>query len=91
MSGKSLYNYQWQKVRLKFLNNNPLCVFCDEGGDIVPATVVDHKKPHRGDLVLFWDPNNWQALCKVCHDSVKSRMESGKDVRVIGVDGWPLD
>lgn len=33
------------------------------------ATVVDHIVPHRGDDRLFWDEENWQALCKNCHDS----------------------
>lgn len=34
---------------------------------MVLATVVDHKRPHRGDLQLFWDRNNWQGLCEDCH------------------------
>lgn len=37
-------------------------------GRYVRATVVDHIKPHRGDQRLFWDEDNWQALCKECHD-----------------------
>ena len=32
------------------------------------ATVVDHITPHQGNQNLFWDTNNWQALCKPCHD-----------------------
>jgi 5-methylcytosine-specific restriction protein A len=32
------------------------------------ATVVDHIIPHRGNQRLFWDQNNWQALCKRHHD-----------------------
>ncbi|WP_232215651.1 HNH endonuclease signature motif containing protein [Paracoccus sp. J55] len=39
------------------------------------ATVVDHIKPHRGDQALFWNWNNWQALCTGCHSSVKQRQE----------------
>ena len=31
-------------------------------------TVVDHIVPHRGDARLFWDEDNWQPLCKSCHD-----------------------
>ena len=37
-------------------------------GKFVAATVVDHIVPHKGDEKLFWDRNNWQALCKQCHD-----------------------
>jgi 5-methylcytosine-specific restriction protein A len=39
-----------------------------EGGRYRKATVVDHIIPHRGDEKLFWDRDNWQALCKSCHD-----------------------
>jgi 5-methylcytosine-specific restriction protein A len=31
--------------------------------------------PHRGDDLLFWDPNNWQALCRDCHDAKTARGE----------------
>ena len=34
----------------------------------IKATVVDHITPHRGDKKLFWDEDNWQPLCKRCHD-----------------------
>lgn len=47
---------------------HPLCVQCAKQGKYVRATVVDHIIPHRGDQKLFWDQNNWQALCKSCHD-----------------------
>lgn len=40
------------------------------------AEVVDHIIPHRGDLDLFHDPENWQSLCKHCHDSTKAQIES---------------
>lgn len=30
---------------------------------MTPARVVDHITPHRGDVALFWDESNWQALC----------------------------
>ncbi|HOO52277.1 MAG TPA: HNH endonuclease signature motif containing protein, partial [Alphaproteobacteria bacterium] len=45
-----------------------LCVECERKGHVIPATVVDHIIPHRGDETLFWDESNWQALCKKCHD-----------------------
>lgn len=37
---------------------------------------MDHKIPHRGDAALFWDPNNWQAMSKPCHDR-KTALEDG--------------
>lgn len=37
-------------------------------GVVYLAEVVDHIIPHRGDMKLFWDPNNWQGLTKADHD-----------------------
>lgn len=62
------YNYRWNKARLRFLKVHPLCVQCKANGRLTKARVVDHITPHRGDKELFWDENNWQALCKSCHD-----------------------
>ena len=70
------YGARWQKARLEYLQQHPLCVTCLSGGDICPATVVDHKKPHKGDKVLFWDVSNWQSLC-LTHHSIKSAKEDG--------------
>jgi 5-methylcytosine-specific restriction endonuclease McrA len=75
------YNHQWSKARKLFLSANPLCVMCEASGVIEPAQVVDHKTPHRGDQKLFWDMNNWQALCKRCHDSDKQMWEKSKQER----------
>lgn len=46
MSG--LYDYRWQKARLRFLRSNPLCAMCAKRGITKPATVVDHVIPHKG-------------------------------------------
>lgn len=62
------YDARWRKVRASFLQRNPLCNECLKRGIITPATVVDHIIPHRGDRKLFWDEQNWQPLCKSCHD-----------------------
>ena len=62
------YGREWQKARRFFLKRHPWCVRCKEKGRLVPATVVDHIKPHRGNPDLFWDEKNWQPLCKSCHD-----------------------
>jgi 5-methylcytosine-specific restriction protein A len=67
-AAKRGYNRRWQKSRKSYLEAHPLCVQCAKQGKYVRATVVDHIIPHRGDQKLFWDQNNWQALCKSCHD-----------------------
>lgn len=100
-----IYNSRWDKARLTFLKSNPLCSMCLRQNRAVPATVVDHIRPHKlkeamsgGNQEeiakakkLFWDKTNWQPLCKQHHDSTKQREE--KRGHVIGCDenGLPLD
>ena len=62
------YDAKWRRARKLFLQRHPLCANCLSQGIVTPATVVDHIVPHRGDRALFWDENNWQPLCKNCHD-----------------------
>lgn len=67
-SAKQGYGSRWRKARVTYLHDHPLCVRCQAKGKMTRATVVDHIIPHEGDQRLFWDTNNWQALCKECHD-----------------------
>jgi 5-methylcytosine-specific restriction protein A len=64
---------------------------CIKRGNTTPATVVDHKKPHKGDPKLFWDEKNWQALCKPCHDAAKRMQEIHGYSQGCDVNGFPLD
>jgi 5-methylcytosine-specific restriction endonuclease McrA len=64
------YTGQWEQARIEFLRAAPFCRFCGN-----PATVVDHIKPHRGDMRLFWSRRNWQPLCVPCHSSIKQARE----------------
>lgn len=66
-SAKRGYGYKWASARKGFLQRNPLCLHCQRDGRTVPATEVDHIIPHRGNQDLFWDVDNWQALCKSHH------------------------
>ncbi len=83
------YNARWQKARATYLQRNPLCVMCQKEGRVTPATVIDHRIPHKGDQQLFWDTGNWQALCKPHHDRDKQREERGR-FQTVGEDGWPI-
>ena len=59
--------------------------------DIVePADTVDHVRPHKGDVDMFWEPDNLQSLCKWHHDSHKALIENGKTIPIFGDDGWPI-
>jgi 5-methylcytosine-specific restriction enzyme A len=61
---------------------HPLCVQCETEGATTLATVVDHKVPHRGDMKLFWNMANWQAMCKTHHDS-KTATQDGAFGRAV--------
>lgn len=69
----------------------PFCVYCDQQGRIIPATVVDHIIPHRGDKSLFFDTKNLQSLCKTCHDAVKQRFEKSGVLCGGDSSGIPFD
>lgn len=73
------YNSTWRIARDRFLKANPLCVHCIKVNKIVKATVIDHIVPHRGNKNLLWDENNWQALCKKCHDKKTGTMVQHKE------------
>lgn len=74
------YGRKWQQASAAYLRAHPLCE-CDEcqAGKlkVTAATVVDHKVPHRGDPVLFWDRDNWQAMSKPHHDRKTATEDSG--------------
>jgi len=73
------YTYRWQQASARFLRDHPLCQCPDCGEGMTrlrAATVVDHRIPHRGEMVKFWDKSNWQAMAKDCHDA-KTALEDG--------------
>lgn len=70
------YTYEWRRASKAYLKEHPLCAECLLNGKLTPATVVDHIIPHRGDRRLFWDKNNWQSLCKPCHDAKTLKEET---------------
>ena len=78
----------WKRMREQQLRTQPLCARCPTP---TPATVADHKAPHRGDPALAFDPDNLQSLC-AGHHSARKQMEEvhGYDPGV-GDDGWPAD
>jgi len=74
------YGYRWQKASKAYLRAHPLCQCdeCQEGKLRLRASqVVDHKKPHKGDMALFWGSSNWQAMAKECHDKKTAREDGG--------------
>lgn len=65
------YTAKWRRLTRQFLFDHPICK-CGAN-----ANTVDHIKPHRGDSGLFWDRNNWQALCRSCHSRKTARYDGG--------------
>ena len=84
-------NRRWRSLRAAHLSAHPFCAMCREQGRVVPATVVDHRKPHRGDPVLFWDPTNLQGLCQTHHSATKQRAEQSGAMVGCDASGMPLD
>lgn len=70
------YGRRWERSRKDFLKQpeNAICAMCLKSDRTTPAVLVDHIIPHKGDDALFWDRDNWQGLCRPCHDE-KSKLE----------------
>jgi 5-methylcytosine-specific restriction protein A len=70
------YDSRWQRARIVYLKQNPLCIECQKDGRLTPATVVDHKIAHKGNYELFWDVSNWQVLCAYHHNLKTAREDN---------------
>lgn len=71
---------RWKKLRIEVLTRDHWT--CQATGELLVgkhptpnSPVVDHIKPHRGDIELFYDINNLQAVSKQWHDGEKQRQE----------------
>lgn len=82
---------RWAGLRQAQLAKQPLCERDVHSFDIVPATVVNHRRPHKGDLRLFFDPTNLQSVCKPCHDGPIQREELQGFSAEVDTGGWPTD
>lgn len=67
---------RWQRLRFSIFERDLFtCQMCSKLESNTSQLVADHRKPHRGDAVLFWSPSNIQCLCKPCHDTEKQSQE----------------
>lgn len=67
---------RWRRLRWSVLEDADFtCADCGQIEADTSRLVADHKKPHRGDAVLFWDRGNLQCLCQSCHSGAKQREE----------------
>jgi 5-methylcytosine-specific restriction endonuclease McrA len=82
---------RWAFARAAQLAKQPLCEMCLDVDRVTPATVVNHRIAHKGDLTLFWDPNNHQSVCKPHHDGPIQRAEHKGFSGAVDAGGWPTD
>jgi 5-methylcytosine-specific restriction protein A len=64
----------WKRRRDVQLMRQPLCERHLARGEVVEATVANHKIAHRGDWRLFIE-GDLESVCKPCHDSEVQREE----------------
>jgi 5-methylcytosine-specific restriction protein A len=64
------YDNRWLRFRKVYLARHPLCVHCQERGDITPAHEIHHEKKLRDYPELQYEENNLTALCSSCHARV---------------------
>jgi len=71
---------RWKKLALKIKRRDSWT--CQQTGALLigkyPApnsAAVDHKIPHHGNPVLFWDETNLQTVSKEYHDKDKQAAE----------------
>jgi 5-methylcytosine-specific restriction protein A len=88
---------KWQKLRERVLLRD--LYTCQRTGTLClgkhPAPnspVANHRKPHKGDPILFWDENNVETVMKSVHDAdIQAQEKSGRQRVVTGPDGWPTE
>lgn len=66
---------RWRALRLEvFARDGYRCqrsgVMCVGAHPAPNSPVANHKRPHRGDERLFWDPDNLETVSKAVHDSI---------------------
>jgi 5-methylcytosine-specific restriction endonuclease McrA len=55
----------WKHIRKEHLNMNPICTLCEQQGNTVTATEVDHIIQRRAGGSDY--PDNLQSLCRYHH------------------------
>lgn len=67
---------RWQRLRLYYLSEHPLCEECLAQGKIQEAIDVHHMTTFVGAVnaeELAYNYDNLKALCKQCHQKIHNR------------------
>lgn len=85
------YGSDWQRLRKRKLQADPLCEGCKDRGRATLACEVDHiiRIVERPDLRLDWA--NLQSLCSRCHAAKSAAERSGRPAKGCDENGVPLD
>jgi 5-methylcytosine-specific restriction protein A len=69
------YDTAWKRVRLAFLQANPICRDCQAAGRVTAAREVHHIERVRDRPDRRLDPSNLMGLCTPCHSARTGRGE----------------
>src|ERR1039458_551414 len=68
-------------LRKAVLARDPVCMICHRN----PATVADHKIPHRGNWNLFTDlAHNLWGICETCHSRRRGLPSARRTTAFVG-------
>jgi 5-methylcytosine-specific restriction enzyme A len=89
------YTKRWSALRREALTRDGYqCQRCKvmltNGRRSPRSAVVHHIKAHKGDMVLFYDLSNLQAVCWQCHSGAIQSEEVKEYDSTIGQHGWPV-
>jgi 5-methylcytosine-specific restriction enzyme A len=66
------YDARWQRFRMWYLHEYPLCVECEKQDRVTGASEVHHIKA-LADGGEQYEEANLMGLCKPCHSSITAR------------------
>lgn len=74
---------EYLAARLVFLDEHPICQACQHA----PSVDLDHRTNRSQSPAAFLDRDNWQALCRCCHDW-KTTHPAEAVAAGLSVPGW---
>ncbi|GAB5431047.1 HNH endonuclease [Epibacterium sp. MM17-32] len=87
----------WKRLRLVKLDESPLCFACQQRGQVVEATTVDHIKPISQGGDPFPELSGLMSLCERCHNEKTSGFDrtkgnaTGRRFKGCDANGNPID
>jgi 5-methylcytosine-specific restriction protein A len=87
---------RWQKLKLQVhIRDGYICqrtrILCLGKHPAPDSPVANHKTPHKGDSILFWDIENIETIAKSVHDGEVQAQEKSGILKGTSHDGRPTD